>query len=73
MWGDNFGDLRAGDSVLSGRLKMENERIVRNALTDQGSDGHYTAVAQTEFIGAAPHFAEKDVVVEFREFGSEVA
>ena len=25
--GDNFGDLRAGDSVLSGRLKMENERI----------------------------------------------
>ena len=52
---------------------MENERIVRNALTDQGSDGHYTAVAQTEFIGAAPHFAEKDVVVEFREFGGEVA
>ena len=26
---------------------------------------------QTEFIGAAPHFAEEDVVVEFREFGGE--
>ena len=31
-----------------------------------------TAVAQTEFFGAAPHFTEKDIIVKFREFRGEL-
>ena len=38
--GDNLGNFSTGDSVLFCRLKMINKRVVRNPLTDKGSDGY---------------------------------
>ena len=55
------------------RLKMVGQRTVRDALADERSEGYQTAVAQAEAVGAAPHLAEEHVVVEFREFGREIA
>ena len=37
---DNLCDLRAGDAVLLRRLKMINERIVRDSHTDKGGNGY---------------------------------
>lgn len=71
--GDDLGDLGAGDAVLLRRLKMVGQRTVRDALADERSEGYQTAVAQAEAVGAAPHLAEEHVVVEFREFGREIA
>ena len=51
---------------------MEYERIVRDALTDERGNGYQTAVAQTEFVGTAPHFSKKNIIVEFCEFRSEL-
>ncbi len=42
-------------------------------LADERRDRHQAAVAKTEAVGAAPHLAEKDIVVQFGEFGGEVA
>ena len=71
--GDNLGYLGAGDTVLFCRLKMVNERVVRNTLTDKRGNRYQTAVAQTELVRAAPYFAEKDIVVELRKLGGELA
>lgn len=38
--GNDLGNLRTGDAVLLGRLKMVNERIVRYTLTDKRGDRH---------------------------------
>ena len=68
----DFGNLGTGNAVLLCRLKMEYERIVRDALTDERGNGYQTAVAQTEFVGTAPHFSKKNIIVEFCEFRSEL-
>ena len=52
---------------------MENERIVGDALADQGGDGYQTAVAQTELDSPASYFTEKNIIVEFRKFGSKLS
>ena len=52
-------------------MKMENERIVGDALTNEGGDGYQTAITQTELVSPAPYFTEKDIIVKFRKFGSK--
>lgn len=69
--GDDFCNLGTGNSILLCRLKMENERIVGNALTNEGGDGYQTAITQTELVSPAPYFTEKDIIVKFRKFGSK--
>lgn len=70
---DDFGDFGVGDTVVLRRLQMICQRIVGDALTDERCDCNQAAVAKTELVGAAPYLAEKDVVVEFRKLGSELA
>lgn len=50
---------------------MIGKRRIGQTLTDERGDRHQTAVAKTEAVGAAPDLAEKDIVVELRELGSE--
>ena len=69
---DDLGDLRAGNTVILRGLKMECQRAVRDTLADERCDRNQAAVTQAEFVGAAPHLAEKDIVVEFREFRGEL-
>ncbi len=71
--GDDFGDFGAGDAVVLRFPKMEAQRAVGDALTDKSGNRYQAAVAKSELVGAAPHLAEKDVVVEFGEFGGEPA
>ena len=71
--GDDFSNLGTGNAVLLCRLKMENERIVGDALADQGGDGYQTAVVQTELVSPTPYFTEKNIIVEFRKFGSKLS
>ena len=70
---DDFGDFGAGDAVALRRLQMICQRIVGDALTDERCNRYQAAVAKTELVGAAPYLAEKDIVVEFRKFGCELA
>lgn len=70
--GDDFGDFAAGDAVVLRRLEMEGERAVGDALADKRGNRHQTAVAETEFVGSAPHLPEKDVVVERGKFGGKL-
>ena len=70
---DDFGNLGTGNAVFLCRLEVVDERVVGDTLTDERGNRYQTAVAQTEAVGAAPHFAEEDIVVEFREFGCELA
>ena len=71
--GDDLGDFGAGDAIFLRFLKMEAQRAVGDALADERGDRYQTAVTKTELVGAAPHLTEEDVVVELREFGSELA
>ena len=71
--GNDFGDLGAGDAVFLRLLKMEAQRTVGDALADERGDRYQAAVAKTEAVSAAPHLTEEDIVVEFRELGSELA
>ncbi len=71
--GNDLGNFRAGDAVVLRRLQMIDQRGVGNTLTDERSNCHQAAVAKTKFVGAAPHLAEKNIVVKFGEFGGEVA
>ena len=52
---------------------MISQRTVRDTLADERGDRDQAAVAQPEFVGAAPDFTEKNIVVKFREFGREGA
>ena len=70
--GDYLRNLGAGDAVFLRFLKMEAQRAVGDTLTDERGYRHQAAVAQPQFVGTAPHLTEKDIVVEFREFGGEV-
>ena len=70
---DQLGDFGAGDTVVLRRLQMICQRVVCDTLTDERGNRHQAAVAKTEFVGAAPYLAEKDVVVEFCEFRGEPA
>ncbi len=49
------------------------QRVVSNTLADERCNRNQAAVAKTELIGATPNLAEKNIVVEFREFRSELA
>ena len=44
-----------------------------NKIIRVGSRESVLAVAQTELVGAAPHFSEKNIVVELREFRGELS
>ena len=67
--GDDFGDFRSGDAVLLRCIKVVCERRVGNPLADERGDGNKATVAQTEEVVAAPHLAEKDVIVEVFKLG----
>ena len=69
---DDFGYLRATDTVILGRLEMERQWVIRYTLANEWSDRNQTTVTQTEFVSAAPDFAEKDIVVEFRKFRGKI-
>ena len=48
-------------------------KTMPNKIIRVGSRESVLAVAQTELVRAAPYFAEKDIVVELRKLGGELA
>ena len=70
--GNDFSNLCAGNTVLFRCREVVFERVVGYALLDERCDCHEAAVAQRKEIVAAPHFAEKNVIVEVSELRGKV-
>ena len=69
---DDFGNFSTGNTVILRRLEMKCQRTVRDTLTDERGNRNQTTVAKTKFVGPAPYLTEKNIVVKFREFRSEL-
>ena len=66
--GKHFGNLCTGYAVLFGKLQVVGERRINNSLAHKGGDSNHATIVRAE-SRAVPYFPEKDIVIQFCEFG----
>ena len=71
--GKDFGHFGFGYSVFLCRFEVILERRVGQSLRHEGDHRYDGAVAERKEVIATPHLPEKDVVIEVRELGCELA
>lgn len=69
--GEYFGYLGSGHSVLLRRFEMVLERGIGQSLRHQGHYGYDGTVAERKQIVPAPHFPEKNIIVQTCKFGGK--
>ena len=67
------GNLPAGDAVPFAHFEVRTERRVNKPLAEQNRNGNHTAVVQRKRRIVPDSLAEKNIVVQLREFRSEIA
>ena len=71
--GEDFGHFGFAYSVFLRRFKVILERRVGQSLRHEGDHRYDGTVTERKQVVAAPDLPEKDVVIEMRELGSELA
>ena len=69
----DFGHFGLRYSIFLCRFEVILERRVDQSLRHEDDHRYDGAVAEREQVVAAPHFSEKNVVIEVRELGCELA